>query len=625
MPAAGGLRARVGPTIALPARDGEPVVIRDASGAEERIPVSAPPPEDRADALWGRLRDDWSGRRRILDETSRRLGDWMLGERGARAIADAVQGWRADGEPRCVILDVPERLEGWPWESASRPELSSALAVDPGLALVRRGGRGGKAEAGPASARRLALVCVDHDPARVPRESLLRTGDELQRVLVELKNLPADQSVDVEDYALGAWSQFRQRIDEVGPPDVFHFAGHAFGAGDGLVFRGDDGGAEEVSAAQMKAILADDRRSRCTLAVLNACRTLAAGLGRSPFGSLGRRLVDLGIPSVVGVQAPLVDDDGSRFAGELYRRLARGDAVDVAVQAARRELFLHESEPAAWAFITLVAAGSSRPVFDRRAALPPVRPEIFDEFAFTEQRNELRRLLGGGGSLAVVVHGKLRNGHRYLIDQVHKDVGRKGHVVWQPVPTLRWCSTGEPMLEATAMLGAIASALSLDPVGENDELETRVAEQIRRCCAQNRALVLDMVDVCVPTSKHEADGLVELVDGVWRRIAERVGRDTSFLLLSIAYPPDGRRASHARKAVSRLARARARKGEVHLRIKVLDELKPITERWVACYLHDALKLDPTDAGRKAISLTRGRDNELLLDDMKRLIESRWTT
>jgi hypothetical protein len=451
---------------------------------------------------------------------------------------------------------------------------------------------------------------------------LLRTGDELDRVLVELKNLPADQAVDVEDYALGSWSQFRRRIDEAGPPDVFHFAGHAFGDGEGLVFRSDDGGAEEVSAAQMKAILADDRRSRCRLAVLNACRTLAAGAGPSPFGSLGRRLVDLGIGAVVGVQAPLVDDEGSRFAGELYRRLARGEAIDVAVQGARRELFLDPAEPAAWAFITLLAAGTPRVVFDPRAALPPVRPQIFDEFAFTEQRNQLRVLLGGGGSLAVVVHGKLRFGHRYLIEQVQKDVSRMGHVVWQPIPTLRWYSTGEPMLEATALLGAIASGLSIEPEGDNDELEERVAEQIRRCCRQGRAVVLDMVDVCVPTSKSQADGLVELVDGVWRRIAERVGRDTSFLLLAIGYPSDGRRAAAARKAVTRLARAR--RGESHLRIKVLEELKPIAERWVASYLHDALKLERADAARKASSLTRGRDNELLLDDVKRLIESRWS-
>ncbi len=621
MPASSGLRASAGLTIALPAREGDPVVLRGESG-DEAIPVGPPPIQDRADALWGRLQADWSARGPILEETSRRLGDWLLGERGARAVAAAVESWREDGEPRRVILEVPERLGSWPWEVAARPELRMPLAVDPALALVRGGGPGRDEDGGPETARRLALVCVDHDPARVAPELLLRTGEELQRVLVELKNLPAEQAVDVEDYALGSWTELRRRIDEVGPPDVFHFAGHAFGQGDGLVFRSADGGAEEIGAAQIKAVLADDRRSRCRLAVLNACRTLAGGAGRSPFGSLGRRLVDLGIPAVVGVQAPLVDDDGSRFATELYRRLARGEGVDVAVQGARRELYLGGSRPAAWAFITLIAAGTPRAVFDRRAALPPVRPQIFDEFAFTEQRNQLRLLLGGGGSLAVVVHGKWRSGHRYLIDQVHKDVSRMGHVVWQPVPTVSWHPTGEPMLETAAMLGAIASALGLETDGRHEELEERVAERIRQCCGQDRALVLDVVDVCVPESAQEAAAIVELVDVVWRRIAELVGRETSFLLLSIGYPNGRREAGAARKAIVKL-RGRARRKDAHLRIKVLDELKPIGERWVASYLQDALKLDRADAARQATSLTRG-DNEWLIERVKRLIDSRWT-
>lgn len=117
-------------------------------------------------------------------------------------------------------------------------------------------------------------------------------------------------------------------------PHVVHFLGH--GTSSQLIFVNKNGETTGVTDEQF-AILFLGRRS-LRLVVLNACQSSAAQDG-SIFSGIGPALVRAGLPAVVAMQYPTVQlDSAAKFSAAMYRALANGLPIDVAVNEGRNLL-----------------------------------------------------------------------------------------------------------------------------------------------------------------------------------------------------------------------------------------------------------------------------------------------
>lgn len=73
-----------------------------------------------AEALWRRLVADWGKRRAIIREASATIGRWLIDERTGSHLRGNLPQWQREEVPRRIELVVPDRLGGWPWETADR-------------------------------------------------------------------------------------------------------------------------------------------------------------------------------------------------------------------------------------------------------------------------------------------------------------------------------------------------------------------------------------------------------------------------------------------------------------------------------------------------------------------------
>lgn len=124
---------------------------------------------------------------------------------------------------------------------------------------------------------------------------------------------------------------------EAGTPfHIIHFAGHT-GRSPGdpqphLLLHGEDG---EVTPEAFARIVAD---SDARLVFLNACGSLQSGasLTGQVLPGFAGELTQRGVPAVVGMQVPVIDDFATRIAGNFYGALLDGRPVDVALTDVRR-------------------------------------------------------------------------------------------------------------------------------------------------------------------------------------------------------------------------------------------------------------------------------------------------
>jgi len=122
------------------------------------------------------------------------------------------------------------------------------------------------------------------------------------------------------------------------PFHVMHYMGHgAFepATGGALVFCDEQGWAQPATAVQLKILLQDHPSLR--LVVLNACEGARADPA-DPFAGVADALVRLGIPSVIAMQFEITDRAAVRLTSALYKMLADGSQVDVALAEARKAL-----------------------------------------------------------------------------------------------------------------------------------------------------------------------------------------------------------------------------------------------------------------------------------------------
>jgi hypothetical protein len=609
-----------GLSVTLPEQSGDRLLLQRPNRAPRQLVRADPPDSLRSEIVWKRLQRE-PLKSKVLDEIGAELGAWLLDAPGFQMLEECRQEFESDESrsPRRITLHVPERLAGWPWEAAFGPSLRAPIGVDDNFVLVRTLETFSKEPRQDDISRSIVLVGVELANDNRPS---LGTVSEIEAIRQALEPL-AEHHIDVHTVAMGTWRRLLERVQVCGSPTVLHFAGHGDGAGDALVFRGDDGDdpAERVVNATKICELLTRNGRQSRLVVLNACRS-AAGQDPTlqPFGSIAQRLVKNGVAAVIGHQVPIADAAANEFAAALYASLANGDLPDVAAQTARCKLFSGGVSGAEWPFVVAATCGEPAPIFQRSSPPAPDRARMLHTVAFDEQRKQLEKLIRARRSFVAVVHGPIRAGHRFVLERARADVAESGHAVWKPLPEMRWFIGGDPRLNTTALLGAIAETAGIESRGTNSELEARIVTWIRDCCANGRTLVLDVIDVCTASTPHEAEAIGALVIPLWSSLIERADAGPTILLLAVGYP-DGwwswLRQRRAKKAVARLRKVGTVGNGV---MRVVDELQPIRQQDVATFLNELGR--PREC---AIDLASGLvafDNEYVLQHLHRLIEAR---
>lgn len=266
-----------------------------------------------------------------------------------------------------------------------------------------------------------------------------------------------------------------EELDRViaAPDDVhvLHYIGH--GAYDErkdsgiLVLENLRGDPYEISGEELGTLLYDEHSLR--LAVLNSCEG-ARTSHVEPFSGVAARLVECGVPAVVGMQFEITDDAAITFSERFYTSLAQGFPVDAALAQARKAIFAAGSD-IEFGTPVLFLRGTDARLFDIEQApalaggATPTGPS---DFSLQLEQHPLNAAPGEPVSweLTIVNTGAcaLRevtatgSDGRTLAELADIDVGRRGVV--------RWKDTLEPEL------GQLVTVAASDPAG------SRISEQI---------------------------------------------------------------------------------------------------------------------------------------------------
>lgn len=172
---------------------------------------------------------------------------------------------------------------------------------------------------------------------------------------------------------------------------VLHFMGHGrFVDGKGtILLPGKRSLGELVLGDDLARTLAD---TSVRLVILNACETASASIHpeEEPFSGVATALLNASIPAVVAMQRPIKTSQATIFAVTLYRRLLRGEPLELAVTEARVAMRSQSPRLLDWAI----------PVLFSRAPGAVLFTPVFHD---SDARQALGRYLKGVADL-----------HRYL-------------------------------------------------------------------------------------------------------------------------------------------------------------------------------------------------------------------
>ena len=420
-----------------------------------------------------------------------------------KKIADAwaAAAARARDAPARLLLDVDaEELRGVPWEL-----LIDGAKRMPRVADVQttwaRAARFDPAPADPCDRRPVlrVLVVVGSDRA----DERIDVARELAGIHEGFAQICGQHDIEVLERPTK--QQLRQALEQH-RPHILHFVGHGRPEGLGIA---PPPGEQDGWTWKPFDVAADLPEPKPALVVLNACRSADPEgpapdpdeTARASVWRMAETFAAAGALAVVGMQGNVETDAAAAFSTELYRRLARGDAIDVAVAKAR--ISMTDVKDGGWdrpdpylPVLTLTA----RP---ERVVPPPfpLRPErrasieqgalhtTFSRFVDrTSQRRHLWNAViappGPGRCVAIV--GDLSTGKTAL---------------------LKWCVT------ACALRGRHSAYVDLDRHGSLDVLPllNLIAEGLHETADDPAAVAaafdrwLDAVDR-LQNGKHEAPG-----------------------------------------------------------------------------------------------------------------------
>jgi hypothetical protein len=238
-------------------------------------------------------------------------------------------------------------------------------------------------------------------PAAPDGLASLHLDSERQEIRDAWKGSPG---VDVEVFDLTGAAALRKVL--LGSKfHVLHFMGHgevdpANGRGV-LFFAGPDGARVPVDGETLATSLKD--REEIRLVFLNACESgrTPEGIEVDPFAGVATALVLGGLPAVLAMQLPILDDAAILFSRTVYDRLAAGDPVDAAVTEGRLALHSVRSGTVEWAIPVLFTRIADGRIFDPRAEIVPSRTED-DRPAPPPPSVDRRRLAKAAGLIAAL-------------------------------------------------------------------------------------------------------------------------------------------------------------------------------------------------------------------------------
>ena len=251
-----------------------------------------------------------------------------------------------DHRDLCLHITVAERLRHLPWELLQ--DRGGFLCGDPNrpFAPVRRVHDRVLADSEPRN-RPLRILFMASSPLDV--QPVLDFEHEEALILEATRRAGLDLVVE-ESGSLEGLADWVDAHD-ARYFDVVHLTGHAEVEGDRPVFIFENriGHAQRAGAEDIARVFqASNLFPR--LLFLSGCLTgVAPGQGKLP--SLCEKLVEAGVPAVLGWALPVGDHAASQAAEVLYERLASGVGLDLAVAHARRHL--HEEDVASWHLLRL--------------------------------------------------------------------------------------------------------------------------------------------------------------------------------------------------------------------------------------------------------------------------------
>ena len=297
-----------------------------------------------------RLFRAWAARGRITEgEQVRTLGEVLFRAIFPGAIDEAVKELLRGDDERVVIgLRFGDNVDGdlvnLPWEHLYQPdqgtESGMILAADLRLGFARTLTDQVAADP-PPTRERFSVLVVGVAPDGVADDVLVRRAcdhledlaEELPGVEVSVLDTPRPQDL-MHEVQTGAW-------------DVVHYVGYGrYDGEDLLAFGGRT--RSRLDYVPVETLRQCLRWRTPQLVVLQPCEDRSASVP-ADFAMLGSPLIRLPVPAVVVYQYPLAGDVTVTFNDALYRGLANGKPVDMAVQEGRVQLSFVGDEPRAYA------------------------------------------------------------------------------------------------------------------------------------------------------------------------------------------------------------------------------------------------------------------------------------
>ncbi len=225
-----------------------------------------------------------------------------------------------------------ESLESIPWELLYWRQRREFLAVCRLVSIAR-------ALPVPRSPRsavlsgKIRVLVVASQPRGLPE---LKLEEEIENLCEAIGRTQQAEVVVLRNISFKAL----RRMSKTTEFQVLHFLGHgAFETqtGEGaLFFEGKAGKPRSILARDFAELL--DELPGLRLVVLNACETACMGPSQDPFAGVASAIFMKGVPAVLAMRAPILDEAAVLFAECFYEQLACGDGVEAALTKARRAL-----------------------------------------------------------------------------------------------------------------------------------------------------------------------------------------------------------------------------------------------------------------------------------------------
>lgn len=266
------------------------------------------------------------------------------------------------GKPWRLVLEIAvDRLARTPWELLYDPDRRQSLACAD--SVVRRPAvNGRRVSRARASKLRVSWVAASprgHVPLQIEQERAML--DEALSAVPAASRPEVDALVPAVPAAL--FERLRRRGADADlssrEAHVLHLACHGQLSGhEGEIVLSTPGGdAHPIAASVLATGLLRDPSLR--LVVINACHG-AAATTTDALAGIAALLSRQGVPAVIGMQTPILDDFAVFLTRYFYEALARGARIDDALRDARSALQVHDPawlEQGPWAAPALWLSG----------------------------------------------------------------------------------------------------------------------------------------------------------------------------------------------------------------------------------------------------------------------------